>query len=140
MWGDFIAWAKAAKWISASTAHTLTGYVLWSVVLIFGSKSYDKINRAVEKVYIIDYRLQSIENTQGDQNRYIYGLSECQEFSTNHIIKIQRETIKQPINLPLIEHMQQAVIEDQKKKLPHYYMRPDSTWQPVIGVRKKATK
>lgn len=139
--------AQSNKWISAATAKSLTNYVIISVFTIYGYKAYDKIVTAVEKVSIVDKRIQDVESNQIQiavelyeqnraQNRYITGLSVAQEKSTNSIIKIQKEIAKEQPNTALINYMQNEVEEQQKKNLPHYQIQRDSVfWQPKIGVR-----
>lgn len=142
-----IKYAKDRRFISASTAHTLTGYMFVAVVTIYGYKAYDKVSTSVEQVSILDKRIQNIEENQIQiavesfeqnrlQNNYITGLSVTQEKSTNTIIKIQKEIAKEVPNRALIDYMQNEVEEIQKKKLPHHQIQKDSAlWQPKIGVR-----
>ena len=142
-----IKYAKDSKFISASTAHALTGYMFVAVVTIYGYKAYDKVSTSVEQVTILDKRIQNIEENQIKiavesfeqnrlQNNYITGLSVTQEKSTNTIIKIQKEIAKEVPNRALIDYMQNEVEEIQKKKLPHHQIQKDSAlWQPKIGVR-----
>jgi hypothetical protein len=139
--------AKDNKWISAGTAKTVTNYIIISIFTIYGYKAYEKIVTAVEKVAIVDKRIQDVESNQIQiavelyeqnraQNRYITGLSVAQEKSTNSIIKIQKEIAKENPNAALINYMQNEVEEQQKKNLPHYQIQRDSAfWQPKIGVR-----
>jgi len=127
MWDEIWKYIKQSGIISAKVANTLTGYGFVVITTVYGYQAYEKINTAVEKVYIIDYRLQAIERAQNQHSGYIYGLSTCHEYAINNIILIQKETIKTPVNTALIDHIQAQVIDDQKKKLPHHVMDRDTT-------------